>query len=244
MDPVIILPFALLGRGLTTPINRLMTGAQTLQMSRGAQTRLAELRALPQERAPESPQLPSGGAVRFENVSFSYNGSDPVLAGIDLELTPGRVTALVGRSGSGKSTLARLLLRFHAPQQGRITVGGADLARIPAEALYRHVGFVFQDTHMLRASVRENITLGRPDAGPDEVEQAACRASIHRRIQQLPGGYDTICGEEANFSGGEAQRIGIARALLHAPEILLLDEPTAHVDCDAAARSGRRSPPS
>jgi ATP-binding cassette subfamily B protein len=235
MEPVLILPFALLGPGLTSPINRLMAGAQALQMSRGARSRLAELYSLPQERAPEFPLLPNGGGVRFENVSFSYNGSAPVLTGIDLELVPGRVTALVGRSGSGKSTLARLLLRFHEPQEGRITLGGADLARIPAEALYRHVGFVFQDTHLLRASVRENIALGRPDATREAVEDAARGASIHRPILQLPRGYEAICGEEVNFSGGEAQRIGIARSLLHAPEILLLDEPTAHVDRDAAA---------
>ncbi|GGF86176.1 ABC transporter ATP-binding protein [Azorhizobium oxalatiphilum] len=239
MDALTLVSFALFAPALAAPVGRLVTGAQSLQTARGAMARLDALFALPQETPPEAPELPVGGAVRLENVHFSHNGRDPVLDGIDLALAPGTLTAVVGPSGAGKSTLARLLLRFHGPYEGRITIGGADLRHIPADALYRHMGFVFQDTHLLRASVRENITLGRPDATPAEIEAAARAATIHARIMALPRGYDAICGEEARFSGGEAQRIAIARALLHAPDAFVLDEPTAHADGAAQAEIRR-----
>ncbi len=240
MDALDLLPFVLLAPALSSPFSRLIRGAQGLQASHGALERLSTVLALPQAAPPTQPQAPAGSSVRFEQVCFAYadeqeaNG-DPVrsrgtLHDISFEMTPGTVTALVGASGSGKSTLARMLLRFHTPQSGCIRIGGVALEQIPEDALYRHVGFVFQDTRLLRASVRENIALGQPDASMDVVEAAARMASIHQRIMELPRGYDSICGEDARFSGGETQRIGIARALLHAPPILVLDEPTAHAD--------------
>lgn len=240
MDALNLLPFALLAPGLSSPFNRLIRGAQGLQASRGALERLGTVLALSQTQPPTVPQYPAGGGVRFEKVCFAYEESPHLaehppkgrgeLHDISFDLPPGTVTALVGASGSGKSTLARLLLRFHAPLSGQIHIGGAALEQIPEDALYRHVGFVFQDTHLLRASVRENIALGKPDASMNDVEEAARAAAIHTRILELPHGYESICGEEARFSGGEAQRIGIARALLQAPPVLVLDEPTAHAD--------------
>ncbi|MGU3497046.1 ABC transporter ATP-binding protein [Xanthobacteraceae bacterium A53D] len=234
MDGLTLLSVLLFAPALAAPVSRLVVGAQSLQTGRGALARLDALFTLPQEVPPAAPELPAGGEVRLENVRFSHAGDETVsglaLAGIDLVLKPGTLTAVVGPSGSGKSTLARLLLRFHGPYEGRITVGGADLQNIPAQSLYRHMGFVFQETQLLRASVRANIALGRPDATAAEIMDAARAASIHDRIMDLPNGYETICGEEAIFSGGEAQRIAIARALLHAPETFVLDEPTAHAD--------------
>lgn len=225
-----VLPFALVGLGLSVPITKLASGVQSLQMARGAFARLAALMAIPQERDPEPGLRPEGGEVCFDQVSFSFDGLHPVLRDVSLSLRPGTMTALVGRSGSGKSTLAKLLLRFHRPDSGRITVGGVDLTRINTSHLYRQIGFVFQDVRLLRMSVHDNIALGRPDASQDEVEAAAMAAGIHERIQQLPRGYQSIYGEDAYFSGGEAQRVSIARLLLLDPVVLVLDEATAHAD--------------
>lgn len=228
-----VLPFALLGLGISVPIAKLATGAQSLQVARGAFARIAELMAIPQEREPECALKPNGGTVCFEGVSFSFDGQRDVLDDVSLVLRPGTVTALVGRSGSGKSTLAKLLLRFHAPDRGRVTLGDVDLSRIDTRHLYRQIGFVFQDVRLLRMSLRDNIALGRPDARQAEIEAAARAANIHDRILQLPRGYDSVYGEDARFSGGEAQRLSIARALLLDPPVLVLDEATAHADVES-----------
>lgn len=154
---------------------------------------------------------------------------------MSLRLTPGTVTALVGPSGSGKSTLASLVTRFHDVTGGRITVGGADVREIASERLYRHIGFVLQDVQLLRTSVRDNIRLARPDASEEEVREAARAAQIDRRIEALPRGYDSVVGEEAVLSGGEAQRVSIARALLADAPVLVLDEATAFADPESEA---------
>lgn len=154
---------------------------------------------------------------------------------MSLRLTPGTVTALVGPSGSGKSTLASLVTRFHDVTGGRITVGGADVREIASERLYRHIGFVLQDVQLLRTSVRDNIRLARPDASEEEVRAAARAAQIDRRIEALPRGYDSVVGEEAVLSGGEAQRVSIARALLADAPVLVLDEATAFADPESEA---------
>lgn len=154
---------------------------------------------------------------------------------MSLRLTPGTVTALVGPSGSGKSTLASLVTRFHDVTGGRITVGGADVREIASERLYRHIGFVLQDVQLLRTSVRDNIRLARPDASEEEVRAAARAAQIDRRIEALPRGYDSVVGGEAVLSGGEAQRVSIARALLADAPVLVLDEATAFADPESEA---------
>lgn len=230
-----VLPFALLGLGLSVPIASLSNGAQSLQLARGAFARLAELLTIPQQREPDPGLRPGGGEIRFEGVSFAFDATRTILSDISLTLRPGTITALVGRSGSGKSTLAKLLLRFHRPDSGRIMLGDVDLAEIASGELYRHVGFVFQDVRLLRMSVRDNIALGRPDAAEEEVEAAARAANIHQRILQLPRGYQSVVGEEISFSGGEAQRLSIARALLLDPAVLVLDEATAHADAESEA---------
>ena len=228
-----VLPFALLGLGISIPVGKLASGAQSLQVARGALARLGALMAIPQVREPADGLKPDEGTVRFERVCFSFDEQQAVLDELSLTLKPGTVTALVGRSGSGKSTLAKLLLRFHAPDRGRITLGGVDLARIDTPYLYRQIGFVFQDVRLLRMSLRDNIALGRPDASLSEVEAAARAAMIHERIIRLPRGYETVYGDDVRLSGGEAQRVSIARALLLDPQVLVLDEATAHADVES-----------
>jgi ATP-binding cassette subfamily B protein len=153
-----------------------------------------------------------------------------VLRGIDLVLEPGTVTALVGPSGSGKSTLVQLLPRFFDPTHGTVSLGGVDLRELGSRELYRTVSFVFQDVRLLRASVADNIALAVPRADRDAVIRAARAANIHDRVLELPHGYDTVLGDDIALSGGEAQRISLARALLADAAVLVLDEATAFAD--------------
>ena len=146
----------------------------------------------------------------------------------------------MGRSGSGKSTLATLVPRFHDATDGTVRVGGVDVREIDPAVLYRHVGFVLQDVQLLGISVADNIRLGRPDASDEDIINVARAAYIHDRIIALPKGYDSIVGDDAHFSGGEAQRVSIARALLADTPILVLDEATAFADPDPRRRSRPR----
>ncbi|MFD2352166.1 ABC transporter ATP-binding protein [Nonomuraea ferruginea] len=168
--------------------------------------------------------------MELRDVRFGYEAGREVLRGIDLVLEPGTVTAVVGPSGSGKSTLVQLLPRFYDPTGGSVTLGGVDLREIGSRDLYRLVSFVFQDVRLLRASVTDNIALAVPHAGFNDMVRAARLADIHDRIAELPRGYDTVIGEEAGLSGGEAQRISIARALLADAPVLVLGEATAFAD--------------
>jgi ATP-binding cassette subfamily B protein len=168
--------------------------------------------------------------VELRDVRFGYEADREVLRGIDLVLEPGTVTALVGPSGSGKSTLVQLLPRFFDPTHGAVLLGGVDLRDIDSRELYRTVSFVFQDVSLLRASIAENIALAVPHAEREDVIRAAQLANMHNRILELPRGYDSVVGEDAGLSGGEAQRIAIARALLTGAPVLVLDEATAFAD--------------
>lgn len=233
MDIWQLLPFAVLGLGISLPIGTLSSSAQSLQMAKGAFNRLAELLAIPQQMEPQKVMINAGNNVCFERVSFSYGGDRRIINDISLTLEPGSVTALVGASGAGKSTLAKLLLRFISPDSGGITLGGVDLRQIASKRLYQQVGCVFQDVRLLRMSIRDNIALGRPQATDQQVMAAAQAANIHQRILQLPRGYQSIYGEDACLSGGEAQRLSIARALLLDPPVLVLDEATAQADAES-----------
>lgn len=235
MDIWQLLPFAVLGLGISVPVSTLSSGAQSLQMAKGAFTRLEELLAIPQQKEPERGRRNASNRVCFDRVSFSYGPDRRILHEVSLTLEPGTVTALVGASGAGKSTLAKLLLRFAEPQSGHITLGGVDLAQIATGHLYRQVGCVFQDVRLLRLSIRDNISLGNPQATDRQVIAAAQAANIHQRIMQLPRGYQSVYGEDARLSGGEAQRLSIARALLKDPPLLVLDEATAQADAESEA---------
>lgn len=230
LAPADLLPFALVGLAITAPIFTLGQNVVKLRSARQAAAGVLEVldaRPLP---APAEPALPAGGEVAYDQVRFSYDDRAEALRGIDLRLLAGTVTALVGASGSGKSTLARLLPRFWDVTGGRITVGGVDVRHIPAAELYRAVSFVLQDVQLLRATVRDNIRLAVPDADDASVRAAARAAQIDERIMALPRGYDSVIGENARLSGGEAQRVSIARALLADAPVLVLDEATAFAD--------------
>ncbi|MGO2746896.1 ABC transporter ATP-binding protein [Microbacterium sp.] len=234
-SPVDVLPGILLGLGLTAPLMKLGASGQFLRNAGKAQQSLAAFFALPPIAQPASPQTPEGRSVGFQDASFSYDGEHRVLQEIAASCAPGTVTALVGASGSGKSTLAKLVPRFYDVDAGAIEIGGADVRQIASGELYRQVGFVFQDVQLLRASLRDNIRLTRPDATDAEVEDAAHAAQIHDRIARFERGYDAVIGEDANLSGGEAQRVTIARALLADAPVLVLDEATAFADPDSEA---------
>ncbi|MEO3753006.1 ABC transporter ATP-binding protein [Streptomyces sp. B6B3] len=230
MAPADLLPFLLLGLGLTAPVAALGHGFDEMQAARRAVGRIRDVldvRPLPE---PTEPVAPRGHRVELRDVRFGYEAEHEVLRGIDLVLEPGTVTAIVGPSGSGKSTLVQLLPRFFDPTHGSVLLGGVDLRDLGSRELYRTVSFVFQDTALLRASVADNIALAVPRADRDAVVHAARLANIHDRILELPRGYDTVLLEEAGLSGGEAQRISIARALLADTPVLVLDEATAFAD--------------
>ncbi|MFJ4202006.1 ABC transporter ATP-binding protein [Streptomyces sviceus] len=230
MPPADLLPFLLLGLGLTAPIAALGHGLDDVQAAQRAAGRIQELLRVAPLPEPATPVPPRGHRVELRDVAFSYEPGREVLRGVDLVLEPGTVTALVGPSGSGKSTLAQLLPRFFDPTRGSVSLGGVDLRDIGSRDLYRLVSFVLQDVRLLRASVAENIALAVPHADRDDIVRAAGLARIHDRILELPRGYDSVIGEEVGLSGGEAQRISIARALLSDAPVLVLDEATAFAD--------------
>ncbi|MDP9940501.1 ABC transporter ATP-binding protein [Ectopseudomonas alcaliphila] len=236
MTPVEVLPFVLVTPGLCAPLMLLHTVSHDLGNATAAAQRIQALLKTPllAEPAPSATERPRDSEVRLEQVSYAY-GEHRVLCDLSFILKPGTTTAIVGPSGAGKSTVARLLLRFFDPGEGHITLGGVDLRRIETAQLYQHIGFVLQDVRLIHASVRENIALGRPDASQLEIEDAARVANIHERILRLPRGYDSVVGEDAQFSGGEQQRLSIARAVLLDPPVLVLDEATAAVDAESEA---------
>jgi len=179
---------------------------------------------------------PTRGAIHFDNVSFGYVADRLALDGVSFEACPGQLVALVGPSGAGKTTVTYLVPRFYDPTAGRIAIDGHDLRDLSLEWLRSQIGIVTQETFLFHTTVRENLLYGRPDATPSEVE-AACRAAhIHEFIAGLPDGYETIVGERGyRLSGGEKQRIAIARVLLKDPRILLLDEATSSLDSRSEA---------
>ncbi|MGQ9778658.1 MAG: ABC transporter ATP-binding protein [Bacillota bacterium] len=182
--------------------------------------------------APDALVLPRiEGHVEFRNVTFGYRDGEPALAGINLEVRPGEVVALVGPSGAGKTTLVNLIPRFYDPDAGEVRVDGFDLRKVRIASLRRQIGLVPQETVLFNVSVRENIAYGKPDATDEEIIAAAKAANAYDFIMELPEGFATVIGERgASLSGGQRQRIAIARAILRDPRILILDEATSALD--------------
>ncbi|AMS21477.1 Heterodimeric efflux ABC transporter, permease/ATP-binding subunit 1 [Pseudomonas synxantha] len=213
-------------------INQSLTAQRT---ALAAAERIEALLGVEELPTPKVCVPPQGSDIRFEQVQFGYDPAHMILNGVDLHCPAGSVTALVGASGAGKSTLAKLVPRFHDVSAGRVCVGGVDVREIDPRQLYQHVGFVLQDAQLVHGTVADNLRLGRPEASDAEVEAAARSAQIHQRIQALPRGYQSVVGEDAIFSGGEAQRLSIARTLLADTPVLILDEATSHADPESEA---------
>ncbi|WP_433271266.1 ABC transporter ATP-binding protein [Micromonospora vinacea] len=234
-----LVAFTALQGGLFRPLMGLLNVGVSLTASLALFARIFEYLDLPVDVAdPAEPvRLDSArvrGHLRLEDVTFGYPGSDTAaLAGITLDVPAGTSLALVGETGSGKSTLAGLVSRLHDPTAGRITVDGVDLRDLRLADLAAIVGVVSQETYLLHTTVRENLRYARPEATDTEIEDAARAAQIHDLIAGLPDGYDTVVGSRGHrFSGGEKQRLAIARTLLRDPRILVLDEATSALDTE------------
>ena len=185
----------------------------------------------------DRPQHPADGSVTLKDVHFSYDGKTDVIRGVSMHIQPGQTAALVGPSGGGKSTLASLICRFFDVQGGSICIGGADVRDIPKAELMDTVSFVFQNSRLLKGSILENVKLGKPDATEDEVLSALRAAQCMDIIEKFPNGIHTVIGTKGVYlSGGEQQRIAIARAMLKNAPVLILDEATAFADPDNEAR--------
>ncbi|MYV91790.1 ABC transporter ATP-binding protein, partial [Streptomyces sp. SID1034] len=231
-----LVAFVSLQQGLFRPaVSLLSTGVQ-MQTSLALFQRIFEYLDLPVDiTEPAEPvRLPQArGAVRFEGVDFHYDDKQerPTLSGIDLTVPAGGSLAVVGPTGSGKSTLSYLVPRLYDVTGGRVTLDGVDVRELDFDSLARSVGVVSQETYLFHASVAENLRFAKPEATDEELEAAARAAQIHDHIASLPDGYDTLVGERGyRFSGGEKQRLAIARTILRDPPVLILDEATSALD--------------
>jgi ABC-type multidrug transport system fused ATPase/permease subunit len=193
-------------------------------------------KVIPEHPAAKDPPRRFRGEIAFRHVAFGYDPKVPVLRDITFTISAGQMVGIVGPTGSGKSTIVGLIPRFRDADAGTITIDGVDVRNYTLRKLRSQIGFVLQDTVLLRGTVRDNIAFGRPDATDDEIVQAAKLANAHEFITRMPNGYDSLIGDRGTtLSGGQRQRIGIARALIRNNPILILDEPTAALDAESEA---------
>ena len=233
--PVILL-FFLVGSGLKEPMENLM---QMVILSGRIVEGVSRIDNMLRQPEPDQDGAgdPTTFDVEFSDVEFAYTEGIPAVDHVSFHLPQGTVTGLVGPSGGGKSTLAQLLLRFYGPQGGTIRIGGVDIREIPPARLMELVAYVFQDSVLFTDTIENNIRMGNTEATTEEVEQAARNAGIHEVIQALPQGYQTVVGrDDAYLSGGEKQRLAIARVFLKDAPIIILDEATAYADAENEAK--------
>jgi ATP-binding cassette subfamily B protein/subfamily B ATP-binding cassette protein MsbA len=218
---------------LYDPLDTVTSMAQTIQGAAADADRVMEIFEVEPEiqDRPGATEATIDGPVRYEHVSFGYEPGRKALDDVSLEANPGDVVAIVGETGAGKTTLAHLLVRFYDPWQGRITIGGTDIRDFRHRSLRGQIALVLQDPFIFPLTIAENIAYSRPDASIDQIVAAAKAANADHFIARLPDGYDTVVGERgATLSGGEKQRLSIARAFLKDAPVLILDEPTSALD--------------
>ena len=218
---------------LYDPLDSITSTAQTIQGAAAEADRVMEILEIEPEITdrPGAVEAKVDGPIRYEHVSFGYVPGRKALDDISLQADPGDVVAIVGETGAGKTTLAHLLVRFYDPWEGRITIGGTDIRDFRHRSLRAQIALVLQDPFIFPMTMRENIAYGRPNASEEEIVEAAKAANAHDFIMRLPEGYDTEVGERgATLSGGEKQRLSIARAFLKDAPVLILDEPTSALD--------------
>jgi ATP-binding cassette subfamily B protein/subfamily B ATP-binding cassette protein MsbA len=222
---------------LLNPVWNIVNSFSELQRSLAAMERVFEVLAMEGDK-PDRPGASAAPAVvreiRFENVEFEYRPGRPVVRDFNVTVSGGSVVALVGRSGAGKTTVTDLVARFHDPTKGRILLNGTDIRDFRLGSYRDLLAIVQQDVFLFDGSVRDNIAYGRHDAADAEIEDAAQRANAHEFIVRLPEKYETFIGERGvKLSGGQQQRLAIARAVLKAPQILILDEATSNLDTES-----------
>ena len=226
----VLLMFLFFGVAVFFPVLKLLWIGSFLNQNNMGVQKIDDILYMDEIEEPDIPRHPKDASVEFRNVSFAYD-TTPILKAISFISHPGTITALVGPSGAGKSTVAMLAARFWDVQSGEILIGGVPVKEIPTSVLMDNVAFVFQDNMLFFDTIEENIRMGNKTATFEEVARAACAAQCHEFIESLPNGYQTLVGEGGiNLSGGEAQRIALARAILKDSPIILLDEATAFAD--------------
>ena len=222
---------------ISVTLTRIMFQSENAMIVDDALQRIDSVLNLEPLKETAHPMHPKDGSVELEQVHFSYNGEKDVLNGISISIPAGQTVAFVGPSGGGKTTLANLISRFFDPQSGTVRVGGVDVRDIPKEELMNTVSFVFQNSRLIKASIFENVRLGKPEATREEVMAALKNAQCDDILEKLPDGMDTVSGTKGVYlSGGEQQRIAIARVMLKNTPIIILDEATAFADPDNETR--------